>query len=167
MTPRLKSPTDDIIRQYLAQGWTHAEIAASCGVSQPRITKIIQQIQRQDAVANAAKQPIEIEAAKRSVWLTHDEYQRQYERLERQIKLAEENGESLGSLVNAINSARGYLDSARDTMAKLYEIQQIQQWQKTVLDTIGQCAPAVRDEIMLRLKQQRQVSAAFLPPSNS
>jgi len=165
--PRLKTPPDDIIRKYMAQNWTEAEIAASCGISQPTAHDHIARIRRIDAIADAAKQTEVVEKAVASVFNYAEQMEHQYERVERYIRSAEQSGADPVTIAPLLARSESLLSNARDAMAKLYEIQQIQQWQKTVLDTIGQCAPAVRDEIMLRLKQQRQVSAAFLPPSNS
>jgi len=165
--PRLKAPDDEFLRKVMAQGWSTVEIGAACGISQQSAHSHVARIRRMDDLANAAKQTEVIEKAVASVFNYAEQMEHQYQRVERYIRSAEQSGADPVTIAPLLARSESLLTNARDAMSKLYEIQQIQQWQKTVLDTIGQCAPAVRDEIMLRLKQQRQVNAAFLPPSNS
>ena len=165
--PRLKAPDDEFLRKVIAQGWSTVEIGAACGISQQAAHGHVTRIKRMDDIANAAKQTEVIEKAVASVFNYAEQMEHQYQRVERYIKQSESNGADPVTLAPLLTRSESLLTNARDAMAKLYEIQQIQLWQKTVLEVIGNCAPEVRDEIMLRLKQQRQVAAAFLPPSGS
>ncbi len=165
--PRLKSPPDDILRGFMAQGWNTVEIAKACGINQKAAWDHVQRIKRMDDIANAAKQPEVTERAVNRVFNFAEQMEHQYERVERYIKQSESNGIDPVTLAPLLTRAESLLNSARTALKELYEIQQIQAWQKTVIETIGQESPELRERVMLRLKQQRSVANAFLPPSNS
>ncbi len=62
--------------------------------------------------------------------------------------------------LKAMQEIRGQLGLQLDIFKTLYDVQAIAEFQKEVLDTIGEVSPEVRDRIIRRLKESRALRGA-------
>lgn len=68
--------------------------------------------------------------------------------------------EDHGTALNAMREIRGQLSLQLEVFKTLYDIQAIADFQREVLDAIGEVNPDVRDRIIRRLKEGRALRAA-------
>jgi len=65
-----------------------------------------------------------------------------------------------GTALNAMREIRGQLSLQLDIFKTLYDVQAAADFQREVLDAIGEVSPDVRDRIIQRLKEGRALRAA-------
>lgn len=66
-----------------------------------------------------------------------------------------------GTALNAMREIRGQLSLQLEVFKTLYDIQAIADFQREVLEAIGETAPDVRDRIIQRLKEGRAIRSAI------
>jgi len=68
--------------------------------------------------------------------------------------------EDHGTALNAMREIRGQLTLQLEVFKTLYDVQAIADFQREVLEAIGETAPDVRDRIIQRLKEGRALRSA-------
>ena len=69
--------------------------------------------------------------------------------------------EDHGTALNAMREIRGQLTLQLEVFKTLYDVQAIADFQREVLEAIGETAPDVRDRIIQRLKEGRALRSAL------
>jgi hypothetical protein len=144
------------LSQLLLKGKSGRECAKHFGVSPGRISQA-----RKELNINVVKS-VALENAHRVV----DKNLNAIEQLQNINRKANDlldtaiAAEDHGTALNAMREIRGQLSLQLDIFKTLYDVQAIADFQREVLEAIGETAPDVRERIIRRLKEGRAIRAA-------
>jgi len=145
-----------ILSQMVRSGKSGREIAKHFGVSPGRISQA-----RKELNINVVKN-VALETAHRVV----DKHLNAVEQLQNINRKANDllntaiAAKDNGTALNAMREIRGQLSLQLDIFKTLYDVQAAADFQREVLDAIGEVSPDVRDRIIQRLKEGRALRAA-------
>jgi len=162
------------VEKLLREGIHQSEIARQLKVSTQAISKVVQRLKQQHAPAALSVSPVVARAivgskidGMRQLKKINDVTIHEINLLNQKIKDLQGNGneEEREHLVfqrlKHIAEIRKQLDLLLDICKELYNAEENQHFQQTVLDCIGEVNQEVRDEIIGRLKSLRSTRSVF------
>jgi transcriptional regulator len=158
------------VERLLREGIHQSEIARQLKVSKQAISKVVKRLKQQnDQAALSVSTPVvkalvgsKIDGMKQLKKI-NDTVIHEINLLNEEIKKAEgEERENLAlQRLKHVAEVRKQLGLLLDICKELYNAEEVQRFQQTVLETIGEVDDNVRDEILKRLKLLRSARSVF------
>ena len=157
----------EVLQRELDAGLSCSAIARKYGVAVSTVTRSLRRLQLVAAATLVSPIPTEpTEATKKAQKVVAEQINsveqlqkinqavnRQLDAIEREIRTGKINKiEGRELLFKASKEIRAQLKLQLDIMSKLFDMQYVAEFQKIVIETIGEVAPDVRDEIIRRLE---------------
>jgi predicted transcriptional regulator len=157
---RTSKLSDDVLRDYVTNGFTQKQIAALCGVTEAAISKRVKILDKRAA----AKTPARVLEAHASLWNVREATEENYQRCLALLAAMETDEEAKpGDKVRALGEVRQHLQFAMSVLETLYAVTETQAFMEEVLNVLGECDPVARQKVLSRLAEKRALRAAFLP----
>jgi DNA-binding transcriptional regulator GbsR (MarR family) len=158
------------VERLLREGIHQSEIARQLKVSKQAISKVVKRLKQQNDQAALSISPPVVKAlvgskidGMKQLKKINDTVIREINFLNEKIKKAkEEEREALAlQRLKHIGEVRKQLSLLLDICKELYNAEEVQRFQQTVLETIEEVDENVRDEILKRLKLLRSARSVF------
>lgn len=145
--------SDETLRGYLAHGFSQADIARMCSMSEAAVSKRVKALDRKAAAMTA---PPAVESALASVWDIRTTLERC--RLEAETALIE--SATPFERVAVINSIVAQAKFALTALQTLYSVEENAAFQEEVLAVLEEFEPGTREKVLARLREKRPLRAA-------
>lgn len=152
--------SDDVLRQYVREGFDQPTIASLCGLSQQAISYRIKKLQEKDAAFGQV-------AVNRSMVDMFSTVEAARESYNRTLALYEESSEnpnaSFSDKVRVNEQLLKHVAFAAGVLEKMYGIQRQKEFQDAVVAEMEHLAPGIKAKIARRIDALRSLRSATQP----
>ncbi len=158
------------VEKLLREGIHQSAIARQLKVSKQAISKVVMKLKQQNDQSALSVSPTVVKAivgskidGMRQLKKINDVVIHEINILNKKVKDAteEDRGDLVFQRLKHIAEVRKQLGLLLDICKELYNAEEVQHFQQTVLDTIGEVDENVKNEILRRLKQLRSTQSVF------
>jgi hypothetical protein len=150
--PLPKKIDDETLRDYVRLGFDQKYIAKACGVNESTINRRIKKLEK----PAASRLPDTVRKLDTSLWDIKGSLELVHTRLLEELDKGEANLPVLAELRRTVETAHKILES-------LYTIKAQKEFEDAVLGVLNEYDPVIREKVLNRLRDAREVRAAFIP----